>query len=79
MPHATGLPNFVGGECPDHSEQVGLPIPNTGKKYGWSRTRTYELLKSGKIKGKKIGRRTIVDDASAREYWKNLPDYKAGA
>ncbi len=71
-------PDPMGSELDGEAEQVALPIPKTGKKYGWSRTYIYEQLKSGRIKGKKAGRRTLVDDASARAHWQSLPDFKAG-
>jgi hypothetical protein len=42
-------------------------------KYGWGKTRFYELLNAGKIEARKDGASTLVDLDSAEAYYQSLP------
>ncbi len=46
------------------------------KKYGLGRTRAYAEIGSGRLKAKKIGRRTVVPADAAEEWLSTLPDYR---
>jgi hypothetical protein len=41
-----------------------------------SRTRVFEGLRTGKLKGKKAGQRTIITPEEAKKYIDSLPDWK---
>lgn len=45
--------------------------------FGMGRTRFYELVKSGAIKVRKNGSRTIVTGADAQAWLDSLPEYNA--
>ena len=49
------------------------------RKGPFGRTKIYELLATGKLRGKKCGRSTIITDAAYRECLENLPDYESHA
>ncbi|WP_292532850.1 DNA-binding protein [Methylocystis sp.] len=44
-----------------------------GQKLGIGKTKIFEEIKAGRLKAKKIGRRTIVLDDDLRAYAANLP------
>jgi hypothetical protein len=48
-------------------------IAEFGRRYGPGRTMAYELLATGKIVAVKLGRKTLVDFASADQYFAGLP------
>ena len=43
------------------------------QRYGPGRTTAYEELKSGRLRGRKIGRRTIITEDDAENWLRNLP------
>lgn len=54
------------------------PIPRPGEALnGLSRTTIYALLKEGKLEARKLGRRTLIEDASLRRLIEALPRYAA--
>jgi hypothetical protein len=61
-PLSAGLPSFV---------TIGPML------FGMTRTRTYDALSRGLIKGKKLGGRTLVNVTSGLAYIEGLPDYPA--
>jgi excisionase family DNA binding protein len=42
-------------------------------RYALSRTKTYEEIKSGRLRALKCGKRTLVTDADAEEWLHSLP------
>ena len=42
-------------------------------RYGIGRTQAYEEVKAGRLKAKKVGRRTIVPDEAGQEWLASLP------
>ena len=42
-------------------------------RYGVGRTKTYEELKSGRLRGRKIGTRTIIVEDDAEDWLRHLP------
>jgi excisionase family DNA binding protein len=44
------------------------------ERFGWHKSTTHRLLTAKKIRGKKVGRSTMVNVASVEAYVKNLPD-----
>jgi excisionase family DNA binding protein len=43
------------------------------RRFGVGRTLTYELIKTGKLKVKKCGRRTLIPMAAAQAWFDGLP------
>jgi excisionase family DNA binding protein len=44
--------------------------------YGVGRTKVYEEIKAGRLKARKAGRRTIIGDEAAEEWWRSLPELR---
>jgi hypothetical protein len=47
-------------------------------RYGPGRTKAYEELKSGRLRGRKIGKRTIITEDDAEEWLRHLPVIETG-
>ena len=43
------------------------------ERYGPGRTKAYEELKSGRLRGRKIGKRTIITEDDAEDWLRQLP------
>jgi hypothetical protein len=52
-------------------------IQEFSKVYGPGRTRVYEELKSGRLHGRKVGRRTIITEDDAEDWLRRLPVIEA--
>jgi excisionase family DNA binding protein len=50
-----------------------MSIAEFGEQYGLGRTKTYEELKSGRLRGRKIGKRTIIAEDDAEDWLRRLP------
>jgi hypothetical protein len=50
-----------------------MHIADFCQRYGLGRTKTYEELKSGRLRGRKIGKRTIITEDDAEEWLLSLP------
>ncbi|HIF25207.1 MAG TPA: DNA-binding protein [Micavibrio sp.] len=50
-------------------------ISQTKQKIGLGTTKIYELIGTGKLKAKKIGRRTFISDEAIQDFVTNLDDY----
>jgi Helix-turn-helix domain len=59
------------------ARQRALSIAEFCERYGPGRTRAYEELKSGRLRGRKIGKRTIITEDDAEDWLKNLPAMQA--
>ena len=46
-------------------------------RYGPGRTKTYEELRSGRLRGRKIGKRTIIAEDDAEDWLRSLPIIEA--
>jgi hypothetical protein len=62
-----------------HQTRVAFSINEFAKSAGFSRDKVYEELRSGRLKAKKAGRRTIITADAARAYIDSLPDLELGA
>lgn len=54
-----------------------LTVRQFGELYGPKATKTYALLKSGELRGVKIGRNTYISRAEAERWAKSLPAFKS--
>jgi hypothetical protein len=50
-----------------------MSIAEFGEQYGLGRTKTYEELRSGRLRGRKIGKRTIITEDDAEDWLRCLP------
>jgi excisionase family DNA binding protein len=52
---------------------VAHTIKSACETYNIGRTSLYELLKTGTLRARKFGTKTLIDDASLREWFESLP------
>lgn len=52
---------------------VAHTIKSACETYNIGRTSLYELLKAGTLRARKFGTKTLIDDASLREWYDGLP------
>ena len=57
--------------------QRAMSIAQFCGRYGVGRTKTYEELKSGRLRGRKIGTRTIIAEDDAEDWLRHLPAMEA--
>ena len=50
-----------------------MSIRAFGESYNLGRTSVYEEIRSGRLKTKKVGRRTLIGDDDAEKWWRSLP------
>jgi Helix-turn-helix domain len=50
-----------------------MSIVQFSEHYGVGRTKAYEELKSGRLRGRKIGKRTIITEDDAEDWLRRLP------
>lgn len=55
------------------SRQRALTIKEFTEQYGIGRSSVYEELKAGRLRARKIGKRTIITVDDAEEWLGNLP------
>src|SRR5215831_6328679 len=53
--------------------QRAFSINEFSRVYGIGRSKIYQELSSGRLRGRKIGRRTIIAEVDAEDWWLNLP------
>lgn len=56
-----------------HVGQRVFTIREFSDSYGPGRTKAYEEIKSGRLRGRKIGKRTIITEDDAEDWLRNLP------
>jgi hypothetical protein len=54
-----------------------MSIRQFSEHYGIGRTKAYEELKSGRLRGRKIGRRTVITEDDAEDWLQRLPAIEA--
>ena len=55
------------------ARQRAMSIAEFCEQYGPGRTKTYEELKSGRLRARKIGKRTIITEDDAEDWLQRLP------
>jgi excisionase family DNA binding protein len=53
-----------------------LTIKDFREQFGIGRTSTYKLLATGDLKARKVGRRTLIERASAERWFASLPGFQ---
>lgn len=57
--------------------RIAYSINSLCEKSDTGRTSIYEAIRSGQLKAKKFGARTIILDEDARRFFRGLPDARA--
>jgi hypothetical protein len=55
------------------ARQRAMSLAQFCERYGLGRTKAYEELKRGRLRGRKIGRRTIITEDDAEDWLRHLP------
>jgi hypothetical protein len=55
------------------TRQRGMSLSQFCDCYGAGRTKAYEELRSGRLRGRKLGKRTIITEDDAEEWLRSLP------
>ena len=55
------------------SRQRAMSIAEFCERYGLGRTKAYEELKSGRLRARKMGKRTIITEDDAEDWLQGLP------
>jgi excisionase family DNA binding protein len=59
------------------SLQRALSVVEFCERYGLCRTKTYEELKSGRLRARKLGKRTLISIDDAEIWFQQLPEMGA--
>lgn len=54
-------------------DQFSYTVSDACQKFGIGRTKLFELLNTGEIKRRKLGRKTLILDEDLKAFVKNLP------
>lgn len=60
------------------TEPAAYPFSDFLKRYGIGRTKAYEEINSGRLKARKVGKRTLVTEADAQAWLDSLPAFRPG-
>jgi excisionase family DNA binding protein len=60
-------------------QQRAMSIDEFCQRYGVGRTSAYEEIKQGRLRGLKVGRRTIITEDDAEAWLRRLPVLETGA
>jgi excisionase family DNA binding protein len=60
-----------------HARKRALTIQEFSQVYGLGRTRVYQELRSGRLRGRKIGKRTVITTDDAEDWLRSLPVIEA--
>jgi hypothetical protein len=72
-PHAEGKQARPRGPPPPAPGARTLTVTGVTQHYGWSRSKTYELLGEGRLRGVKLGARLLIFTDSCDEVVAALP------
>jgi excisionase family DNA binding protein len=62
------------GERQRRASQRAMSVRDFCKIYGIGRTSLYAEIAAGRLKVRKVGRRTLIGDDDAEEWWHSLPE-----
>jgi excisionase family DNA binding protein len=60
-------------EQQSRSRQRAMSVDDFAERYGPGRTKTYEEIRSGRLRARKIGTRTIITEDDAEAWLSRLP------
>ncbi len=56
------------------AQQRAMSVARFSEDYAIGRTKAYEELRSGRLRGRKVGKRTIISQDDAEAWLRKLPD-----
>jgi excisionase family DNA binding protein len=65
---------LAGPEQQRRSRQRALSIVEFCERYGLCRTKAYDELKSGRLRARKLGKRTLISIDDAENWFEQLPE-----
>lgn len=71
--------NILEAEKEPHARHRAMSVTEFSVRYGIGRTTTYEELKSGRLRARKIGKRTIISEDDAEAWLRSLPLIEPGS
>jgi excisionase family DNA binding protein len=69
-------PSISDREHQRRASQRAWSIRDFCKRYDVGRTTVHQEIKEGRLKARKAGRRTLIGDDDAEEWWRSLPAIK---
>jgi excisionase family DNA binding protein len=57
----------------ERSRQRAMSVPEFCERYNVGRTLAYEEINSGRLRARKVGKRTIITDDDAEDWLRSLP------
>jgi excisionase family DNA binding protein len=60
-------------------QQRAMSVDDFCRRYRVGRTTTYQEIKEGRLRARKVGKRTIIGDDDAEEWFQRLPVIETGA
>lgn len=57
---------------------ISISVNEALMRYGIGRTKLYELLGDGSLKGRKLGAKTLIDVETADDFFASLPSFRQG-
>lgn len=60
-------------EAERRARQRAMSIPEFCMRYDVGRTKAYEEINAGRLRARKVGKRTLISDDDAEDWLKNLP------
>jgi excisionase family DNA binding protein len=70
-------PKISEAERQRRARQRAMSIAEFCERYGAGRTKAYKGLKSGRLRGRKIGKRTTITEDDAEDWLRCLPAFEA--
>ena len=74
----TGRPKISMHERQSRLLQRAMSINAFCQIFDIGRTSTYAEIKAGRLKVRKVGRRTLIGDDDAEQWWRSLPEHQGG-
>jgi excisionase family DNA binding protein len=74
----TERPKISVHEHQRRSLQRAMSISAFCQIFNIGRTSTYAQIRAGRLKVRKVGRRTLIGDDDAEEWWRSLPEHHRG-
>ena len=66
-------PRISDAERQRRARQRAMSIAEFCQRYGPGRTTTYQEIQAGRLRARKVGRRTIITEDDAEEWLRGLP------
>jgi len=72
-------PRISEAERQRRARQRAMSIAEFCERYSLGRTAVYQQIKSGRLRARKCGKRTIIADDDGEEWLRSLPAFEANS